>query len=98
MNPTTSTASVEDVEDTVLAVLSAVLAEPEDALRAEPQLGTHDWDSLASLEALVQLEQRLDVALDLRDYHAARAIDDLVELIRATRENRRKNRSAHARR
>jgi acyl carrier protein len=81
------TTPVASIRGTVLAVLGDVLAEPVAALRARPLLGVHAWDSVASLEALVQLEQRLAVSLDLRRYHAARTVDDLVELIRATREN-----------
>jgi len=88
MNETIPAASIKN---TVLAVLSDVLVEPVEVLLAEPLLGVHAWDSLASLEALVQLERRLDVALDLRNYHAAREIDDLVELVRATRENQSAN-------
>jgi len=83
MNETIPAASIKN---TILAVLSDVLAEPVKALRAEPVLGVHAWDSLASLEALVQIEKRLDVALDLRPYHAAREIDDLVQLVEAARE------------
>lgn len=85
------TISAESIKDTVLVVLSDVLAEPVTALLAEPLLGVHAWDSLASLEALVQLEQRFDVTLDLRSYHAAREIDDLVELVRAARGNQSAN-------
>jgi acyl carrier protein len=87
----TETIPATSLRNTVLLVLSDVLAEPVEDLLAEPLLGEHAWDSLASLEALVQIEQRLDVALDLRDYHAARAIDDLVELVTATRENQSAN-------
>jgi acyl carrier protein len=58
-----------------------VLGEPEAALRDQPVLAAHDWDSLASLEALAQLESRYDICLDLRAYHAARRVQDLVALV-----------------
>jgi acyl carrier protein len=71
----------EPIEATVLLVLSDVLKESIGDLRARPVLATHDWDSMASLEALSQLENRLAVTLDLRAYHGARTITDLVDLI-----------------
>jgi acyl carrier protein len=67
----------------VLNTLSEVLNEPVDDLRAQPVLAAHEWDSLASLEALAQLESRLAVTLDLRAYHAARTVDDLIDLVAA---------------
>ena len=73
------------VRATVLEILSDVLAEPVDALREAPVLGAHDWDSITSLEALVQLEDRLGVTLDLRTYHDARDVDDLADLVLAAR-------------
>jgi acyl carrier protein len=76
----TDTASVQT---TVLQTLSDVLNEPAGTLLTRPVLATYDWDSLASLEVLAQLESRLDVTLDLRSYHAARTIDDLVDLVAA---------------
>jgi len=66
---------------TVLDILSEVLNEPVGDLRAQPILAGHDWDSLASLEALAQLESQLGVTLDLRSFHAAREIDDIVGLV-----------------
>jgi acyl carrier protein len=73
------------IKDTILAILADVLAEPVEALHAEPVLAVHAWDSIASLEALVLIERQLGVALDLRPYHAARAVDDLVDLVAAAR-------------
>lgn len=75
----------EPIEATVLRVLSDVLKESVGDLRAQPVLATHDWDSMASLEALSQLENRLAVTLDLRAYHGARTITDLVDLIASSR-------------
>jgi len=69
------------VRDTILAVLSEVLFEPVEALRTEPVLAVHQWDSVISLEALVRIEERLAVSLDLRSYHEAREVDDLVDLV-----------------
>lgn len=74
-------AQMTDIEATVLEILGEVLGEAEGELRAQPVLATHEWDSLASLEALSQLESRLRVTLDLRAYHAARTIEDLVDLV-----------------
>ena len=69
------------VEDTVLDVLSDVLHEPVDGLRQQPILAVYEWDSLSSLEALSQLESRLQISLDLRSYQAVRTVADLVELV-----------------
>jgi acyl carrier protein len=73
----------DSVAATVLAVLSDVLSEPAHRLHVEPVLAAHGWDSMASLEALAQLESQLGVAFDLRSFHAARTVGDLVELARA---------------
>jgi acyl carrier protein len=69
------------VEDTVLDVLSDVLHEPVDGLRQQPVLAVYEWDSLSSLEALSQLESRLQISLDLRSYQAVRTVADLVALV-----------------
>jgi acyl carrier protein len=71
------------VEDTVLDVLSDVLHEPVDGLRQQPILAVYEWDSLSSLEALSQLESRLQISLDLRSYQAVRTVADLVDLVSA---------------
>jgi acyl carrier protein len=78
-------AAADTVEAVVLDVLSDVLAVPIEALRSRPRIGQHGWHSLTSLEALVQLEQRLDVALDLREFHQVREVADLVALVHANR-------------
>lgn len=80
MTDVTDTTAVEAV---VLSTLSEVLMEPVDALRAQPVLAAHDWDSMKSLEALSQLENQLSVTLDLRAYHAARTLEDLIDLVAA---------------
>jgi acyl carrier protein len=69
------------VENTVLETLSDVLKVPADGLRTEPALAGHDWDSFSSLETLAQLEAKLGVHFDLRDFNSARTVDDLVALV-----------------
>jgi acyl carrier protein len=71
------------IEATVLDTLGEVLNESVGDLRAQPVLATHDWDSVVQLEVLAQLESRLGVTLDLRSYHGARTLEDLVELVAA---------------
>jgi acyl carrier protein len=73
--------SEQSLVSTVVAILSGVLDEPASALEAEPTLASHEWDSLSSLEALAQLEALLGVTLDLRSFHAARTVADLVHLV-----------------
>ena len=74
-------ASVEAVEEAVLDILSEALEESVDDLRANRVLATHEWDSITSLLSLAQLESQFGVTLDLRAYHAARTVDDLVKLV-----------------
>jgi acyl carrier protein len=71
----------------VLTVLSDVLKESPGDLRAQPVLAAHEWDSVASLEALSQLESRFAVTLDLRAYHAARTLEDLIDLVATAASN-----------
>lgn len=75
--------SPDAVQRITLAVLSEALHVPVAQLVTEPVLATHDWDSLASLFSLAQLESEFGVALDLRSFHAARTVGDLVALITA---------------
>ena len=69
------------IEATIVDILSDVLDEPAAALRQQPVVAAHNWDSVASLGALAQIERRLQVTLDLHRYHRARTIDDLVGLV-----------------
>jgi len=70
-----------EVQQTVLTILSDVLRVPVDDLRQQPVLASYQWDSLAMLEALAQLESSLGVSLDLRYYQQARTVEDLLALI-----------------
>ncbi|MFD7664666.1 acyl carrier protein [Streptomyces sp. NPDC059788] len=79
MNGTTS----EDIGATVLDVVSDVLGRSPEALRDQPVLAAHDWDSIASLEALAQLESGFGIRLELREFHAARTVDDMTALVTA---------------
>lgn len=71
------------VDTTVLDVVGEVLNEPVGDLLAQPVLAGHEWDSVASLEVLSQLESRLGVTLDLRTYHGARTLEDLIGIVTA---------------
>lgn len=70
-----------EVQQTVLTILSDVLRVSVDDLRQQPVLASYQWDSLAMLEALAQLESSLGVSLDLRYYQQARTVEDLLALI-----------------
>lgn len=67
----------------VLDAVGEVLGESAGDLRAQPVLAARDWDSVTSLEVLSRLESRAGVTLDLRAYHAARTVDDLIALVAA---------------
>ena len=72
------------IEESVLAIVGDVLDRPVAALRAEPDLATNGWDSLAALDALAQIESAWGIRLDLRPYHAVHEVGELVELICVT--------------
>lgn len=74
-------ADAGSVEATVLDILGEALEEPVAGLRANRVLAAHEWDSITSLLTLAALESHFGVNLDLRAYHAARTVDDLVNLI-----------------
>ena len=69
------------VEATILDILSETLDESVGDLRSHRVLAAYEWDSITSLLSLAQLESQFGVTLDLRSYHAARTVDDLVNLI-----------------
>ncbi|HEU5268473.1 MAG TPA: acyl carrier protein [Jatrophihabitans sp.] len=74
-----------EVQQTVETILSDVLRVPVEELRQQPVLASYQWDSLAMLEALAQLESSLGVSLDLRYYQQARTVEDLLALIAQSR-------------
>jgi acyl carrier protein len=76
------------VEPTVLETLSQVLNVSVDELKAEPTLAAHDWDSFSSLETLAQLEGKLGLRFDLREFNSAHTVDDLVSLVASLSEVR----------
>ncbi|GAA1987033.1 acyl carrier protein [Kitasatospora viridis] len=78
------TNTVEQVGSRVLEVLSEVLNQQPEALAAQPVLASYDWDSLASLEALAQLESAFGVRLELRAFQAVRTVEEMTALLAAT--------------
>lgn len=70
-----------NIADRVRQIVAEVLDEPVSAMDANPVLAAHEWDSRVSLEALAQLEAAFVVTVDLRSFHAARTVDDLVDLV-----------------
>jgi acyl carrier protein len=78
------------VEGHVLEIVAEVLGEAAERLRAEHVLADYEWDSIGSLEALAQLESRLDITLDLREFHAARTIGELMSLVERAADARRR--------
>ena len=78
------TGVVSDKSDVVIGVLAEVLEVPADTLTDDTALADQEnWDSMAALETLTQLESRLGIRLDLRSYHTVRTVGDLVELTQA---------------
>jgi acyl carrier protein len=69
------------IEATIVDILSDVLEVPATTLRGQPIVAAYNWNSVATLRALAQIESRLDVTLDLYRYSRARTVDDLVDLV-----------------
>jgi acyl carrier protein len=72
----------DGLADEVIDVLCDVMDEPAAAFEDEPRLGAYEsWNSLGTLRVLTQIEARVGLRLDLREFHAVRTVDDLVDLV-----------------
>jgi acyl carrier protein len=78
----------DETTATVLDILGRVLFTSPEKLVEEPVLGTYNWSSLTTLEAVVALESAFAIEIDLRDLHAQRTVDGLVDLVRRSRDAR----------
>lgn len=78
----------DSVGSRVREVLRDVLARPAADLGGATALASLGWDSLASLEALAQLETEFGITLDLRSFHQAHTIGALVDLVAKAVANR----------
>ncbi|MFC4907218.1 acyl carrier protein [Actinomadura gamaensis] len=67
--------------ETVTEIIEEVLGEIPGELSPDDVLAARKWDSIASLEALAQLEGRFGVSLDLRRFHAARTAAEMADLV-----------------
>lgn len=72
---------IDNQRESVCEVLSNVLNIPVSQLHADPVLVSHGWDSIVSLNALVQLEKTFGVRFDLTRFHAVRSADDVAALV-----------------
>jgi acyl carrier protein len=77
--------TADPVRETVLDTLSQVLDTPVGDLESRPALAAHHWDSMRSLETLTQLESRLGLSFDLREFHQVQTVDDMAGLAGAQR-------------
>ena len=69
------------IEESVREIIADVLgADPAD-IPADQALAAPGWDSMNSMEALVRLEKQFSVDLDLRSFHAAYTVTDMVALV-----------------
>ncbi|WP_433257660.1 condensation domain-containing protein [Streptosporangium sp. CA-135522] len=71
----------DQVEAAVLRILSDVLETTPRELAERPELVEHGWDSMALLEAFVQLESRFGGTLDFLACQQARTVADLVNAV-----------------
>jgi len=73
--------TVASLEAVVIGILSDVLEEPAQSLRDQPRLAAYErWDSMRTLEVLGRLEEELSLRLDLRQFHKAHTVGDLIAL------------------
>jgi acyl carrier protein len=70
-----------EVGKTVIEIIGDVLGEAPEKFGEGEILAAHGWDSIASLEALALLEREFDILLDLRSFHAAHTITQMIELV-----------------
>lgn len=69
-------------EDMVMRILGAVLEEDASAVHGADRLaGYSNWDSVSTLEVLAGIERQAGVRLDLRKFHDAQAVEDLIDLV-----------------
>lgn len=65
----------------VVDVLADVLEVPADSLTPETALAdVENWDSMAALEVLVQIEDGVGSQLDLSAYHTVSTVGELIDL------------------
>jgi acyl carrier protein len=68
--------------EAVLEILSDVLRLPAGELLRRRELADCGWDSMAVMEAIVALEDRFGIELDLRALRHGQRIEDVVQLVR----------------
>jgi acyl carrier protein len=78
----------DEATATVLDILGRVLLATPEELVEQPVLGTYNWSSLTTLEAVVALESAFGIEIDLRDLHAQRTVGELLDLVRRSRDAR----------
>ncbi|MFJ7944797.1 acyl carrier protein [Streptomyces sp. NPDC096354] len=83
MSTETESGSEARVAAQVMDILGGVLNASPEELAAEPVLAGYNWDSMATLEALVALEGEFGIEIDLRELHTQHTAGDLVNLVRA---------------
>jgi acyl carrier protein len=78
----------ESFEVVVRDILGDVLNQSSENLDANTVLAARGWNSLASLEALAQFEAQLNIRLDLRSFHAAHTVAQMIQLVGESVANR----------
>ncbi|MFJ9003814.1 acyl carrier protein [Streptomyces canus] len=71
----------DSIEESVTEVIADVLGAEPAEIPEDTALAALGWDSMNSMEALVRLEKQFDVSLDLRSFHAAYTVAEMVALI-----------------
>lgn len=75
---------MSDAGNVVIGVLADVLNTDRVALNRDTEFGSiEDWDSMAALELLIQLESELRLKMNLQNYNELRTVGQLIELVEA---------------
>ncbi|HEX4703410.1 MAG TPA: acyl carrier protein [Pseudonocardiaceae bacterium] len=75
---------MSEVGEAVIGVLADVLDTEIAAVTPDTEFSSlEDWDSMAALEVLMQLESELQLQLNLRNYNELRTVGDLIGLAEA---------------
>jgi acyl carrier protein len=69
------------LKDAVRETIGDVLSLPLADLGDDTVLAAYGWDSLVSLEALAQFEAQFRISLDLRSFHGAHTVGQMVQLV-----------------
>jgi acyl carrier protein len=73
--------TTDSLKNAVCETIGDVLSVPAEDLGDDTVLAACGWDSLVSLEALAQFEAQFRISLDLRLFHSAHTVGQMIQLL-----------------